>query len=272
MRLIKIARLLIGTAWMLSPIFSAHGADAPNSEEVLAEAISKQVNADAAVWLESATGPFLALYEPVRSADSFGAVIILPSLNEQPDNHGVVHHMRTVLPNFGWHTLAIQLPILADTSHTINDYGKNEAAITNRIDAAIKYLSSKGINNFALVGKGVGAAAGANYLDTHPNTAIKAFVGISMENFSGTNNWLNTPVTLKKLTLPILDIIGSQDNDAVITSHKSRTRLAQQSSRNENVIYRQFTMIGADNDYRGASDQVTRRVAGWLKHNNSGDN
>ncbi len=72
--------------------------------------IAKQAEADAAVWLPTANGTFLALYERARTGYPQGAVLILHAEGEHLNWRQSAQYIRLNLPDWGWATLTIELP------------------------------------------------------------------------------------------------------------------------------------------------------------------
>jgi len=253
------------------------------------------VDAQEHIWIDSNGGQFLALYRPDSSGSPRGGAILLPPLNAHPDWPGVIHQLRTTLPEFGWATLSLQLPPMDETASSIDAYDQQLPDIGKRIEAAIKYLNSKGIGNIALIGKGVGACAGAGYLAGQQGTRVQAFVGISMRGFADNrDSWLYSPNSLRKLSLPVLDIYGSLDYQDVVGSVAARGKAARQAGldsanrirlgafqnsataesaqtrRSGYIAYRQISVSGADGRYNSSEGQLVKRVIGWLKQHAGG--
>jgi len=65
-----------------------------------------------AVKLKAAGVEFLALYAAPSAKESKGAVIILHGNGVHPAWPDVIEPLRTQLPEHGWHTLSLQMPIL----------------------------------------------------------------------------------------------------------------------------------------------------------------
>lgn len=263
--------------------------------EPQAEGIITGTDAHERISLDSNGVRFQALYRPDTSGYPRGGAIILPPLNAHPDWPGVVHLLRTTLPEFGWSTLSLQLPTLSNAAVSIADYDQELPEIARRIETAVRYFNSKGIGNIALIGKGVGASAAAGYLASAQGTQIQAFVGISMRGIDDNrDSWLYSPNSLSKLSLPVLDIYGSLDYRDVINSVKARGKAARQAGldsasrirlgafqnsataesaqtrRAGYIAYRQISLSGADGHYSDSESYLVKRVIGWLKQHAGG--
>ena len=263
-------------------------------EQRLAESVIRNVPENVPQWLSSEKDKFLTLFDSDMTGNPRGGAILLPPLGAHPDWPGVMHHLRTTLPRYGWSTLSIQMPVLDDDS-TLNDYLKIEPSTSKRINAAIAFMHSKGYRNIAIIGKGVGAAAGAAYLakGTDANK-VHAFIGISMSGHSEVGGWLYSPNSISKLALPILDIYGSHDHYHVLNSADARADAARQASltasgnfnnsvfqrsataesaqtrRSGYIAFRRMKIIGANVHFSGAEEKLTKRVIGWLKQHAGG--
>lgn len=89
-----------------------------HAQQALAEASKESER----LWLEL-TYPqredsvqVLALQQAPRTAQPHGAVLLLHDIDQHADWPGLVHHLRTQLPDAGWHTLALNLPLHSKTS------------------------------------------------------------------------------------------------------------------------------------------------------------
>jgi len=264
-------------------------------EQLLGEALVGSIAKQEIIWLDAGNEQFMTLYRPDTSGSPRGGAIILPPLNAHPDWPGVIHQLRKTLPEFGWSTLSVQLPLLNADTATISEYGQTLPEIGKRIEAAIRFFNSKGIANIALIGKGMGATAGAGYLADDSGSQIQALVGISLRGYAeASDSWLYSPNSLRKLSLPILDIYGSRDYQDVTNSVTARARSAKQASlatansarlsafqhsataesaqtrRAGYIAYRQIRLAGADSHYSGSEDYLVKRVVGWLKQHAGG--
>ncbi len=207
---------------------------------------------------------FFALYTPAVGKLQRGSVILLHGLGAHPDWPDVISPLRQNLPETGWSTLSIQLPIRPNEAG-FADYPPLFPEANVRISAAIRYLQKQGVRNIALVGHSLGAAMGAYFLAQKApgSEAVRAFVGIGMSLAPGTV--AHTPDTLAKIALPVLDLYGTQDLRGVLGS--IRARAASQAA---NPGYRQLAIAGADHFFRGLDATLVKRVSSWLSRNISG--
>lgn len=291
-RTIAISTLLL---LLLNSLAAAQAGPNDNGKPATPAGIAVNATDRERIELDSGAGQFSALYRPDDSGSRRGGAIILPPLNAGPDHAGVIHALRTTLPDFGWATLALSLPPLHADAIAISEYAQALPLISGRIEAAIRYFKSQGVNNIALIGKGVGASAAARYLADTQDLRIQSFVGISMRGIaSDKTSWLYSPGSLRKLSLPVLDIYGSLDYRDVVRSAAARGRAARlagmdsanrirlgafqntataesaQTRRAGYIAYRQISLSGANGRYDNSEKQLVKRVIGWLKQHAGG--
>ncbi|MDT8383918.1 MAG: DUF3530 family protein [Gammaproteobacteria bacterium] len=227
---------------------------------IVGQALELSTEAAAATATEPATAPqtFFALYTPAEGTLKRGGVILLHGLGAHPDWPDVIAPLRKALPEAGWATLSIQLPVWPNSAN-FEDYPPLFPAANRRISAAVAHLQQQGIANITLVGHSLGAAMGAYFLAQKApgSDAIRAFVGIGMNQAPG--SVAHTPDALANITIPVLDLYGAFDLDGVRDS--ARARAASQA---DNGGYRQTVIAGADHFFQGLDTTLIKRVAGWL--------
>jgi len=216
-------------------------------------------------WLPRKSGKFLAIYTENQASKTKGAVILLHGIGAHPDWPEVIHPLRTTLPEFGWSTLSIQMPVLTNDKRA-HDYMPLMDEVAERIDAAIKFLQQKKIYNVVIMAHSLGTVMSAHYLANTPDAKLRAYVGISMigsdqpkESKNASPPW--NIKALETIKIPVLDIYGSEDNASVINSAKKRKNSA---AKNNNTRYRQVVIKGADHFYHGYETALLKRIRSWL--------
>jgi len=216
-----------------------------------------------AVWLEAGKTKFLGIYTETAIKPAKGAVIILHGAGVHPDWPDLVNPLRVHLPEHGWSTLSLQMPILANEAKE-DDYAPLFPEIAPRMNAAIAYLKAKGVKTFVVAGWSMGAAMGAYYL-AHNTNPVKGYVtlGTSGANFhtKGKRYFDSLPMLNK---LPILDIYGSEDLDSVLKTEKERADIARKSG---NTHYTQVKVAGANHYFQGKGNELVQEVSRWLDQN-----
>lgn len=225
-----------------------------------AEQLKDQLMIGEALKVSAEQGDFFAIYTPGVGKIQRGGVVLLHGLGAHPDWPDVIAPLRETLPESGWDTLSIQLPVRPNEAN-FEDYLVLFPEANGRISAAVQHLQKQGLTNIVLVGHSLGAAMGANFLAQKApgSDAIRAFVGIGMNQ--APNTVAHTPDSLNKITIPVLDLYGAFDLDGVLASAKARARAAKQA---DNTDYRQTVIPGADHFFRGLDTTLVKRVAGWL--------
>ena len=199
--------------------------------------------------------PFLAIDTPASGEPVRGAVILLHGMGAHPDWPEVIHPLRLELPERGWRTLAIQLPVLSNDAAR-DAYAALYPDAFARIRAAIDYLRKREIDDIVIVGHSLGAAMGAAFLagQEGDNGPVRAFVGIGMP--------ADSEASLARITLPVLDLYGAQDLDGVRASAPLRRQAAHKAG---NTHYRQAEIPGADHFFTGLDATLVSRVDAWLR-------
>jgi len=274
---------------LFSGLTSAQDTSADHSVE-FAQSLEKGLINGKALWLDDGKSKFFAVYDPDQSGQPKGAIIILHDANSHPDKPEVIRPLRNDLPVHGWASITIQLPYLT----SIDDYTNKQSIINQRINSAANYMQTVGIGNIVLLGHGTGAMAATAYLSSQQDTSIQAFIAISLGVLDKDIEAESIPQQLEKITVPILDIYGSNDLEHVtrsamsralaakissnaVTSSKQinsykRSAIAKSSTQNSQgyISYRQIVVEGASHEFSGTSNQLTKRIAGWLERHAKG--
>lgn len=266
----------------------AAGAADHDPEQAWADLLAKRVREGQPVWLRADAKKVLAIYDQAQTGHAKGAVIILHDMGQHPDWPQVVRPLRIRLPRHGWSTLSVQMPVRG-RDQPMDQYGPLFDHVAPRLNAAIAYLKQHQVDNVVLAGYGLGAAMGAAYLAAQKSSDVKAFVGISMGAVAGHDPRLDTPHSLEKIGIPMLDVYGGEDFDWVLRAAPrlaAALRLAAGSTGHSQPIaastppagtprdkpptgdaYRQVVIQGADHDYTGVTDELVDDILGWINRN-----
>ena len=173
-----------------------------NRESEISQQLEAVLMTGEALWLGEAEQRFLALFEESTEDNIYGAVILLHDLGGNADLPQLISAMRKTLPKKGWHTLSLQLPIV-NADEEKNVYLERLEVIQQRITAGITVLQQKNITEIAIIGHGLGAAAGLLYVSNNQQSPIKSIVGISIP---GANSLLRTDNPRPgSVTLPVAE-------------------------------------------------------------------
>jgi pimeloyl-ACP methyl ester carboxylesterase len=209
-----------------------------------------------AVYLDDGRSEFLALETPAADGALTRAAVIMHGTGVHPNWSTVVLPLRVGLPENGWHTLSIQMPVLPNEAEDA-DYPAIYDGVPGRIDAAIDYLTGQGAETIVLIAHSQGATMTAYYL-AETGREVDGFVAIGMgPGISGTaaDNLAHLP----KVSAPLLDLYGSEDLPQVLQSSAARSAAATGTP-----AFRQRVVDGADHFFDGEEEDLLRSMRDWL--------
>ena len=199
--------------------------------------------------LNDGTNDFFAIDTTAENPNST-AIILLHGIGIHPDWPQVINPLRVGLPESGWRTLSLQLPVLPNDA-SAEDYQPLMKEVPGRIDAGIKYLQSNGSKKIIIVAHSMGAEMASYYL-AQAKSSIAGYIGIGM----GPGNLLY----LDKIEVPMLDLFGGQDLSAVLESAVDRKKSARASNN-----YTQHKVGTADHFFDGQEAPLLEAVTTWLE-------
>ncbi len=286
--LIAYLAVLFSLIVLFSPSLGG-AASAPKSQEAAwQQALLKSTAPNEIKWLNSSDEKFIALYRNDTRGTQRGGLILLHEMGGHPDWPEVISPLRNSLPQHGWFTLSIQLPAF-ESDALISDYASSMSSATQRIQAAIAHFRALEINNIILLGYGLGATMAASFLATNEGHGVIAFVAVSILSDDTSETWLNSPKSIEKLKLPMLDIYGSNDLNNVVGYAGKRAHAARRSESNTvkkaqpnisekpsfanaaaskatpSFAYRKIQITGARHSFNGQQRRLNKRITGWLK-------
>lgn len=248
-------KLLIGLVLLFS--FTVNAANLAR-EQRIRDQIEDAILTGDPIDLTAENHTFLAIHTEADASNRKGAAIVLHGMGAHPNWVDVVQPLRTELPELGWETLSIQLPVAAaEASH--DDSAALIPESFPRIDAAIAYLKQLGFEKIVLIAHSLGARMGVEYLAAKNPKDISAFVAVGVSAGKDMNQ--GTLAAIQKVQIPMLDIYGSQDLDNVIKSKKARKLAAGKAG---NSDYRQVEVSGANHFFHGLDETLIKRVSAWL--------
>jgi len=233
-------------------------------EDEITGILSQRVPEREIIRLATTGQEFIALYrEPEETANVRGAAIIAPPMGAHADWPEVITPLRIRLPETGWATLSLQMPLLPPGS-PLSEYGETVLEAGNRLTAAVRYLRQKQFINVIFIGYGFGAAIGADFLANNPGHNIDAFIGISMQSHDFLNPRLKLLSDLEVIDIPILDLYAGNDRSKVLGQIDDR-RLA--GRKNGRRVYDQIMIVDADRFYTGFENVIIDHIKDWLEKN-----
>ncbi len=220
-----------------------------------------------AVWLKDARGKnFFSIYTEASNGKPQGAVLILHGLGMHPDWPEVISPLRRELPEQGWASLALQMPILP-AGAPLTAFGPIFDEAPARIRAGIEFLRDKGIEHIVLIGHDMGAAMAADFILKEQPSNIGAFVGIAMDapalntTVKKLDPRLNTTGLIGQLKLPVLDLYGSLDIPRITELAPLRVEAAKKAG---NKDFRQIRVPDADHFFTNHDKSLLQAISRWL--------
>lgn len=211
-----------------------------------------------AEWLDMGKHKVLAIYTESATDNTKGGVIVIHGSGVHPNWEDVVQPLRTQLPELGWATLAIQMPVLPNEADYI-EYAPLFDEVAPRINAAIKNLQHKGITKISIVAHSLGSAMSAYYLANN-KTGIQSFVAIGMPG-PRKDKRMDTLLSLKQINIPVLDLYGENDLETILETSQQRKKI---SSHNKN--YSQKMIAGANHFFVNKNDELVNSVSNWISN------
>ena len=227
-------------------------------EQRITEQIEEAIMVGEPLRLQAGQLTFMAIHAEAETDSPRGGVVILHGRGAHPDWVDVVQPLRSELPEFGWETLSLQMPVAASDAGD----GAYRALVPEafpRIGAGVKYFNDRGIENILLLGHSLGARMALDYMAVQNPDEVKALILVGLSVHQEENGAALS--SMEKLAIPVLDIYGSRDLDAVRLTVRERAGAAR---RGGNQAYRQIEIQGADHFFNGLSDTLVARVRAWI--------
>ena len=198
------------------------------------------------VWLELSRGhKFLTLY--TEAAHARAGVIVVHGMGVHPD-WGLVGPLRQNLPERGYATLSVQMPVLkADAKG--EDYPPTFDEAAERIQVALAFMKAKGYAKVALVTHSMGSRMTARFFERHPNAPVNAWVAIGASG----------PLDYHTLKFPILDLYGENDLPQVLQHAQARAKGLTGHARSTQTVAPK-----ADHFFEGRDAQLLGLVQNYL--------
>lgn len=216
-------------------------------EKKWADEISPAILVGDPVFIDQPNGHrFLGIFTPADKAK--GAVVVVHGMGVHPD-WGLNNPLRSNLPERGYATLSIQMPVLAADAKG-DAYPPLFPEASERVAAAVAYLRGKNFEKIAIASHSMGARM-ADYFFAHTaHPRVSAWVAIG----------ITAPFTAPtRIPVPVLDIYGEKDFDFVLQQAPARAQ-AIQSQRGS----AQVSVAGSDHYFNGKEAELVDAVALFL--------
>lgn len=207
---------------------------------------------------------FLSLYTEPTTTKSKGAIILIHGIGVHPAWSDVIEPLRTQLPDSGWHTLSLQMPILSGQVED-TDYPPLFTEVPSRIQAGVEFLKNKGINDIVIAGHSLGNVMASYYLVTNKDPAVKMFAILSAASGVPSNPKMDNFEHFQAMkNIIILDVQGSEDTKAVKAAIKKRKSIGNKV---HGMRYQSLKIEGANHFYKDRQDILTTELERWMSIN-----
>lgn len=262
MTTISYSKLLVCTvsacvAMTLAPAPAAQ--DLERERRLAAEIVDTIIDGEA-IMLEADGTEFLAIYTETAETPVRGAAVVLHGRGFHPDWAQVAGPLRIALTEHGWHTLSLQMPVLAKDAKYY-DYVPIFPAAFPRIEAGVAFLREQGVSPIVVVAHSCSVHMTMAWIEASGDGAIDGFVGIGM----GATDYrqpMRKPFPLDRMAVPVLDVYGDRDYPAVQRMAPERAAAVADAG---NPLSRQIVIEGADHYFEGHEEQLVEVVSAWLE-------
>lgn len=246
--------ILLLTTLLTLTVTTVFASDLAREERMRAE-IEDAILDGEPMTLEAGDVSFMAIYTETEADSAKGGVIIMHGMGVHPDWPDIINPLRVALPQDGWNTLSIQLPVAASDA-TFQDYIPLLAEASPRIAAAVDFLKEQGMSHIILLSHSLGGRMAAIYLANNPDPAVEGFIAVGL-SVRGENEASDTIAHLGAVQVPVLDIYGSDDLEEVLETTEARKTAPAKSAG-------QYEVKGADHFFRGKDSELYEITINWL--------
>lgn len=229
-------------------------------EQRLAEQTEELIFDGEVIFLQAGEHEFMNVYTETEDDKAKGAAIILHGRGYHPDWKQVAKPLRLALPEEGWTTLSMQMPVL-DKQAKYYDYVKIMPEAFPRIEAGIDFLKEEGFEKIVLIAHSCSAHMVMAWLDAGRFRDVDAFIGIGM----GATDYkqpMAKPMPLDKLSIPVLDVYGSSEYPAVARGAGERLEFIEKADNKKSA---QIIVPEADHYFTDQDEALLEVVSEWMQ-------
>ena len=232
--------------------FSAFAASDYAREQRWADEITPAIVVGDPLYLTQRNGhKFLGIYTEAAKAKM--GVVLVHGLGVNPD-WGMIGTLRQRLPDYGYATLSIQMPVLAADA-TPQSYAATFPEAVERLQLVVAYLKAKGYRHIAIVSHSMGSRMAYAYMKGNP-ADIDAWAALGMV---AAPDGHDVALLYIGIRAPVLDLYGSQDLPQVLAGAALR-----RASLAGNPASKQVVIAGSDHFYAGHEDAMVKAVVDFL--------
>ncbi len=204
------------------------------------------------VYLTQKSGhKFLGIY--TEAANAKMGVVVVHGIGVHPD-WGMIGTLRQRLPDLGYATLSIQMPVLAADARA-HAYAETFPEAIERLQLAVHWLEDKGYKRIALVSHSMGSRMAYGYMKRFP-VEVDAWAALGMSAAHA----LDIPgLVYSGIEAPVLDLYGSKDLPQVLEGAPLR-----RASLIGNGASKQVVIPGSDHFFAGHEDDMVKAVKDFL--------
>lgn len=243
-KLLKFCTLL----YVLSvPVHAASLSDTAKEKRWVAQ-IEDAILDGEPVWLNDNGHEFFSIFtEPSENPRSQG-LVIMHGMGVHPDWDQIIKPLRVELAGKGWHTLSIQMPVLANDA-TEEDYLPLLAEGGRRVQVALDYLGQQDVKPAAIIGHSLGVSMAATIRSGQSNPIPMVIIG------TGDRATESIDFSVGK----ILDLYGSEDQKDTLENAPKRLQMGS-----ANPDFTQKSVRGANHFFDNKNAELIAIVSTWL--------
>ena len=211
------------------------------------------------VHLDADGLPFLALHTEAAGGGPGRAVLVMHGRGFHPDWPEVAAPLRAELPEHGWETLSLQMPVLGKSAKYY-DYVPIFPAAYPRIRAGIEFLRERGADLVVLAVHSCSAHMAMAFVRHHGDAGFDGFIGIGM-GATDAGQPMREPFPLAEMAVPVLDLFGDEDYPSVPREAPGRLAAIRTAGHPRSA---QRIVPGADHFFRDMDEELVDVIVDWL--------
>lgn len=237
--------LLLLLAWHVSALAQPDYA----REKKWADEVTPNIVVGDPLYLEQRNRhKFLAIFTDAPNARV--GLVVVHGIGIHPD-WGMVGTLRQRLPERGYATLSVQMPILAADASP-QGYAPLFPEAVERLQLAAAYLEAKGFRRIAIVSHSMGSRMSQGYMIGNP-PAIGAWASL------GTGTGPGPLLTFAGIRAPVLDLYGANELPPVLQGAAARKASLAVNPRSRQVVIPQ-----TDHFFTDREEAMVKEVADFL--------
>lgn len=241
-------------AWLISLLLvvsaSAFAASDYVREKKWADEVTPGIVVGDPLYLSQKNGhKFLGIYTEADKARM--GVVVVHGVGIHPD-WGMIGTLRQRLPDHGYATLSIQMPILAADAKS-EAYAAHFPEAVERLQLAVAHLKGKGHKRIAVVSHSMGSRMTHGYMARNP-AEVAAWASLGMPAALG-----GGAIGYDAIKAPVLDLYGANDLPQVLAGAAQR-----KASLKGNAASKQVVIADTDHFFADREDAMIKTVKDFL--------